>query len=114
MPLKANPKILSPRIEGSDMALVSELIDQEQKIWREGVLEKTFYPFEVNVIRNIPFCRTIQDDVLIWPFNPDGCYSVKYGYKFSHDEHLGRQLGPSENEALKPLWKKILRSQCSK
>ncbi|XP_075655138.1 uncharacterized protein LOC142625345 [Castanea sativa] len=50
---------------------------------------------------------TIQDDVLIWPFNPDGAYSVKFGYKFLHEEHLGKQPSLSENEALKPLWKKI-------
>ena len=79
----------------------------EQKIWREDVSEKSFYPFEVSIIKNIPLCRTIQEDVLIWPFNPDGIYSVKSGYKFLYEEHLGKQLGPSENEALKPLWKEI-------
>ena len=48
LPLKANPKLLSPRIEGSNIALVSDLIDHDQKIWREDVLEKIFYPFEVS------------------------------------------------------------------
>lgn len=47
------------------------------------------------------------DDVLIWPFNSDSAYSVKSRYKFLHEEHLGKQPGLSENEALKLLWKKI-------
>ena len=47
LPFKANPKLLSPRIEGSNIVLVSDLIDYEQKIWREEVLEQMFYPFEV-------------------------------------------------------------------
>lgn len=68
---------------------------------------KSFYPFEVSIIKNIPLCRPIQEDVLIWPFNLDGIYTVKSGYKFLHEEYLGKQPGPSENEALKPLWKKI-------
>lgn len=108
LPLKANPKIVSLRIEGSDLAMVRDLTDPVQKIWREDVIEQTFYEFEATIIKNILLCRTIQDDVLIWPFNPDGSYSVKSGYKFLHDEHLGRQPSPSKTEALKPLWKKNL------
>ena len=107
LPIKAIPKLLSPFIEDSTITFVRDLIDQEQKVWREDVLENSFYPFEVSIIKNIPLCRTIQEDVLIWPFNPDGTYIVKSGYKFLYEEHLGRQPGPSENEALKPLWKKI-------
>ncbi|KAL0005643.1 hypothetical protein SO802_013204 [Lithocarpus litseifolius] len=37
----------------------------------------------------------------------NGNYSVKFGYKFLHEEHLVKQPGPSENDTLKPLWKKI-------
>ena len=53
LPLKANPKLLSPQIEGSNIALVSDLIDHEQKIWREDVLEKILYPFEVSYHKKI-------------------------------------------------------------
>ena len=44
---------------------------------------------------------------MIWPFNLDGTYSVKSGYKFLYEEHLGKQPDPSDNDALNPLWKKI-------
>ena len=72
LPIKANLKLLSPHIEDSTITLVNDLIDHEQKIWREDVSEKSFYPFEVSIIKSIPLYRTIQEDVLIWPFNPDG------------------------------------------
>ena len=98
---------MSPHIEDSTITSLSDLIDQEQKVWREDVLENCFYPFEVSIIKNIPLCKTIQEDVLIWPFNPDGIYTVKSGYKFLSEEHIGRQPGPFEIEALKSLWKKI-------
>ena len=107
LPSKANPKLLSPYIVDSNITFVSNLIDQEQKVWREDVLANCFYPFEVSIIKNIPLCTMIQKDVLIWPFNPDGIYTVKSEYKFLSKEHISRQPGPSENEALKPLWKKI-------
>jgi len=48
---------LSPYIKDSTITFVSDLIDQEQKVWREDVLEKSFYPFEVNIIKNIPLSR---------------------------------------------------------
>ena len=107
LPSKANPKLVSPHIVDSNITFVSNLIDQEQKVWREDVLANCFYPFEVSIIKNIPLCTMIQKDVLIWPFNPDGIYTVKSEYKFLSKEHISRQPGPSENEALKPLWKKI-------
>lgn len=69
-------------VDGGDTAMVSELIDPVNRIWREEVIDRIFYEFEVSIIKNIPLCRTIQDDVLICPFNPDGEYSVKSEYKF--------------------------------
>ena len=107
LPLKDNPKIVSPRIEGSFMGMVRDLIDSVHKTWREDVIDQNFYEFETAIIKNIPLYRSIQDDVLIWPFNPDDFYTVKSGYKFLQEENLSIQPGLSEVEALKPLWKKI-------
>ena len=41
---------------------------------------------------------------MIWPFTPDGEYSVKLGYKFLQNEVLQQQLGPSNIDTMKPLW----------
>nr|POF09223.1 dirigent protein 5 [Quercus suber] len=59
------------------------------------------------VIKSIPLCRTIQDDVLIWPFNPYGEYSVKFGYRFLQEEALRCHVDQFEPNTLQPLWNKI-------
>ena len=61
---------------------VSNLIDPVQQVWKDSVLDKYFSKFEAAVIKRIPLCQSIQDDVLIWPWNLDGEYSVKLGYQF--------------------------------
>ena len=50
------------------------------------IIDNLFYEFEAAIIKNMPLCRSIQDDVLIWPFNPDGVYSVKSGYWYLDEQ----------------------------
>ena len=71
------------------------------------MLDRFFYDFEATTIKNIPLCHSIQEDVLIWPFNPDGEYSVQSGYRFLQEANTFQQPGPSNAEAMKPLWSKI-------
>ena len=78
--MKNNPRIISPKLEEGGPVWVSDLIDPVYRTWREEVIDQVFYDFEAAIIKNIPLCRSIQDDVLIWPFNPDGEYLVKSGY----------------------------------
>ena len=66
-----------------------------------------FYDFETLIINNIPLCSSIQDDVLIWPFNPNEEYSVKSSYRFLQEASLLQQVGLSMTNSMKPLWKKI-------
>ena len=80
--------------------MVSELIDPVNRTWRDEVIDRMFLECEAAVIKNIPLCRTIQDNVLIWPFNPDGEYSVKSGYRFLQEEALICHAGQSEPDAL--------------
>lgn len=61
--------------------MVCDLIDQDLKEWRTEVIDSLFYDFEAALIKNMPLCRSIQDDVLLWPFNPDGVCTVKSGYR---------------------------------
>ena len=83
LPKRHKAKIISPMGPGGDTALVSELIDPVNRTWRDEVIDRMFLECEAAVIKNIPLCRTIQDNVLIWPFNPDGEYLVKSGYRFT-------------------------------
>ena len=64
------------------------------------MLDRIFYDFEAATIKNIPLCHSFQEDVLLWPFNPDGEYSVKSGYRFLQEANTLQQLGPSNAEAM--------------
>ncbi|XP_030923317.1 uncharacterized protein LOC115950221 [Quercus lobata] len=55
----------------------------------------------------MPLWKTIQDDILIWPFTPDGVYFVKSGYRYLHELQQHGLPGPLDNSVLTPLWKKI-------
>ena len=72
--------MLSPKLDKGGTVWVSDLIDPVYKTWREDVIDQVFYYFEAAIIKNIPLYCSIQEDVLIWPFNPNGEYSVKLGY----------------------------------
>ena len=66
--------------------MVCDLIDSDLKEWKTDFINSLFYDFEVALIKNIPLCRSIQDDVLICPFNPDGIYIVKSSYRYLHEQ----------------------------
>ena len=85
LPNSGHPKVLSPRVEGRGVSLVVDLIDLAIKEWKVNVIDNLFYDFEAAIIKNMPLCKTIQDDILIWSFNPNGVYSVKSGYRYLHE-----------------------------
>lgn len=87
--------------------MVSEFIDPVYRMQREDVIDNVFYDLESSIIKNIPLCHSIQDDILIWPFTLDGEQSVKSRYKFLQEESILHQLGPATSDFLKPMWKII-------
>ena len=78
--------MLSPRVEGRGVNLVVDLIDLVNKKWKGNIIDNLFYDFEAVIVENMPLCRSIQDDVLIWPFNPNGVYFVKSGYWYLDEQ----------------------------
>ena len=44
---------------------MGDLIDSIYRTWKEEVIDQVFYDFKVAIIKNIPLCCSIQDDVLI-------------------------------------------------
>ena len=107
LPRKYSPRVLSPRLEALLGAKVCSLIDAEQRQWKIEVLENTLISFEVEIIRTIPLSRTNQLDVLTWPYNPKGEYTVKVGYQFLQKEFQNTQPGQSDLSRLEPLWQAI-------
>ena len=82
LPGKFNNKIISPSIARDNTAMFSSLIDQTNRVWKGELIELYFFEWEADIIKNIPLCRSIQEDVLIWPFSSDGEYTVQIEYKF--------------------------------
>ena len=107
LPVRNKPRVLSPKQDGDGTVWVSDLIDPVNRTWKEDMLDQIFYDFKAATIKNIPLCRSIQEDVLLWPFNLDGEYSVKSSYRFLQEANTLQQPGPSNAEAMKPLWSKI-------
>ena len=104
---KSNNKIISPSIANDNSAMVSSLIDQTNRVWKGDLIESYFFEWEANIIKNIPLCRSIQEDVLIWPFSPNKEYSVQTRYKFLQKQCRASEPGSSDGTTLWPLWKKI-------
>lgn len=82
LPGKFNNKIISPSIARDNTTMASSLINQTNRVWKRELIELYCFDWEADIIKNIPLCRFIQDDVLIWPFSPNGEYTIQTGYKF--------------------------------
>ena len=99
--------MLSPRPEALIGTKVSLLIDPVQKIWKTEVMENMLLSFEEQSISTIPLCRTNQPDILTWPYNPKGEYTIKSRYQFLQREFQNAQPGQSDVANLKPLCQAI-------
>ena len=86
---------------------VCQFIDQENGVWKDELLEQCLLDFEAAKVRKITLYRSQQSDILTWPFNADGEYTVKFGYQFLLAEIHRQQPGPSSSDSLKPLWQAI-------
>ena len=86
---------------------VCQFIDQENGAWKGELLEQCQLDFEAAKVRKITLCRSQQSDILTWPFNADGEYTVKFGYQFFLAEIHRQQPGLSSSDSLKPLWQAI-------
>ena len=59
------------------------------------------------VNKSFPFCSTPQPDVLIWPKERSGQYSVKSGYSLLHESPPSDPVQTEEVEARKLFWRRI-------
>ncbi|XP_050251971.1 uncharacterized protein LOC126698639 [Quercus robur] len=85
---------------------LSELIDPVTHKWDQNLLHGLFTPHEAELIASIPLCLTKVKDVMVWPFTPSGCYTVKSGSKFLVAEQTrSQQRSPNPND--NGLWKMI-------
>ena len=67
-------------------------------------MENMLLSFEVESISTRPLCRTNQPNILTWPYNPKGEYTVNSRYQFLQREFQNAQPGQSDVAIVKPLW----------
>ncbi|KAK9985759.1 hypothetical protein SO802_030710 [Lithocarpus litseifolius] len=86
---------------------VSALIDNERHCWAQETINANFLPSEASLIKAIPLSFDDCRDVITWPLNCDGVYSVRSGYHLLLDMALNELPRPSNLSNSKRFWKGI-------
>ena len=92
-------------------ATVDCLINEETRTWNVAMIDGIFAPQEAEEIKNIPLAREDTEDSLYWPWEHDGRYSCKTGYRFLKEDEVGFQV-PVHQEHGEGLWKKVWALDC--
>ena len=106
LPRKHLTKILSPMVETMEEATVDCLINEETRTWNIAMIDGIFAPQEAEEIKNIPLAREDIEDSLYWPWEHDGRYSCKMGYRFLKEDEVGFQVSVHQDHE-EGLWKKV-------
>ncbi|KAF7831557.1 reverse transcriptase [Senna tora] len=76
--------------------------------------EEIFRLFATPLARNImaiPLCRGIRDDLWFWPLTPNGCYSVKTGYREVRQDTIESMEDLDLLTQYTDVWRKIWKAQ---
>ena len=90
----SNSKVVSPRTD-TDIIYVKDLFLAGRRVWDLGLVQRLFFPWEVDLIRRIPVSEEFVVDLLIWPFTPTGEYSVRSAYRML--ESIARTINPGSS-----------------
>ena len=88
-------------------AKVSSLIDRERHSWSLETIDSNFLPHEASIIKAIPLSLGYCMDLITWPMNSEGVYSVRSGYHLLMDMESNEHPRPSDLSNTKKLWKGI-------
>ncbi|XP_024640753.1 uncharacterized protein [Medicago truncatula] len=87
--------------------MVKDLLIGSPPDWNKKLIEDTFIPFEGIQIQQLPLTDKENQDSLMWMFSETGVYSVKTGYQAIQCWKNNRDQGPSSEEIMKTVWKKV-------
>ena len=77
---------IQPNIQSDNNATVAQLIDKDNRVWREELVHEWFFPCNVDYILQIPLCDSWPNDKLIWHFDSRCEFAVRSAY------HMARAL----------------------
>lgn len=107
IPSHYNLKIISTPRDNSELSLVKDLIDHENKEWKTNILINNFLAIDVTAIEQVPIINTNHQDELMWMFEPRGGYSVKSGYTTIQTWKSRNDSAPTTSSRDSKLWKKL-------
>ncbi|KAB2633991.1 hypothetical protein D8674_036633 [Pyrus ussuriensis x Pyrus communis] len=92
-----------------NLCFVSDLIDAENRCWKEEVITELFSELEGNLIISLPISLRLLEDKVIWHFDKKGLFSVKSAYHVALDlitnrSHYASYSGDSHSSL---IWKLI-------
>ena len=64
---------------------VRDLIDEENRCWKEDLLDCYFYQHDVEAIKKISIPCRATDDLVAWHFEKSGCFLVRSAYRLGVD-----------------------------
>ena len=109
LPTRNQPKVTSPMIFGQQNSAVEVMINQSTRRWREEIIDHCFNETEAEIIKSIPLSSYTQSDTLVWPFTPNGQYTMNSRYRFPFEENSTsqptQQSSPHSLDCWKKLWK---------
>ena len=108
LPSLQSPSLQCPLTTELQNAKVSFLINPSTRQWNTQLLPTLFSQMESDQIAKIPLTRTVSEDSIFWPHVQSGQYTTKFGYCFLKTKaQLVNVQSPSQDELMKPLWKRI-------
>ena len=107
LPTPRPQNVISPYSILDYDAKVPVLIDHDKCCWLESVIDNSFLPHEASLIKAIPLSLDSCEDVLFWPRNSNGLYSVKSGYKLLSEYEMNDGPSSSDLSLTKKVWRGI-------
>lgn len=107
LPSLSYPKILSPLIDDAQEITVNSFINPFTRQREVGLLNSSFSPTKVELIKKILLSNHFIEDVLFWPYVQSGVYSIKSGYQFLKGQQSQPQVPQDVSAQPQNFWRKI-------
>uniref|UniRef100_A0A8I6XSL7 Reverse transcriptase zinc-binding domain-containing protein n=1 Tax=Hordeum vulgare subsp. vulgare TaxID=112509 RepID=A0A8I6XSL7_HORVV len=109
IPSSPNKRLHTPR-NNIVLTRVSELIDEENRVWDEDLIRQLFWPIDAERILNIPLALGMMTYFVSWHPDRRGVFSVKSAYHEEWEFQHGRKLRRTSNyqtSGINPIWKTL-------
>ena len=97
LPKVSNSRVISHVTGPASVVWVCDLIDQNSSTWKARLIDQTFLPHEVKMIKGIPLSLQGGSDKQVWLPSKNGAFTTRSAY------HLlavsGRNLLPCSSSA---------------